>query len=66
MLFPILLVALLLPSLANAEIKIIISESIYTMGDGVLSRFCGHLNKAHNGPGGCHDTTEAVFSRVQT
>jgi hypothetical protein len=31
----------------------------------VLPRLYGHLIKAHNGPGGCHDTTTTVFSGVQ-
>jgi hypothetical protein len=31
----------------------------------VLPRFCGHLIKAHNGPGGCHDTEAEIFSGVQ-
>lgn len=33
---------------------------------GVQPRFYGHLVKAHNEPGGCHDTEAEVFGRVQT
>jgi len=31
----------------------------------VQPRFCGHLIKAHNGPGGCHDTEAEILSGVQ-
>ena len=31
----------------------------------VLPHFYGHLGKAHNEPGGCHDTETEVFSGVQ-
>jgi hypothetical protein len=30
----------------------------------VLPRFYGHLIKAHNGPGGCHDTATQIFRGV--
>ncbi|MBI3806519.1 MAG: ankyrin repeat domain-containing protein [Nitrospirae bacterium] len=39
MLFPILLVALLLPALAQAEVKVITAEASYTMGDGESPTF---------------------------
>lgn len=39
MLFPILLVALLLPCVAQAEIKVITAEASYTMGDGESPTF---------------------------
>ena len=41
------------------------SLSIPKMIYWVLPRFHGHLTKAHNGPGGCHDTATQVFSGVQ-
>ena len=34
-------------------------------GKGVLPHFYGHLGKAHNEPGGCHDTAAEIFSGVQ-
>ena len=39
MLLPLLLVALLIPSLAQAETKVLTAEATYTMGDGETPSF---------------------------
>ena len=40
------------------------SDRAVTLNLGVLPRFYGHLVKAHNEPGGCHDTAAEIFSGV--
>jgi len=40
-------------------------KSVPTLGFRVLPRFDGHLDKAQNEPGGCHDTEAEIFSGVQ-